>query len=97
MLDRLAWFPVPLLAAVVFVIAATQVNLVLASLGVLGRLLLVFVGYLVAAALAACALSAVFALPSSQGRVLAFSMGTRTHSLSFHLLLRCRPHMSWRQ
>ena len=76
-LERLAWLPVPLLAVVVLIIAATQVNLVTASLAVLGQLLLIFVCYLVVAGLIARALASVFALPPSQGRVLAFSLGTR--------------------
>lgn len=86
-LEALAWFPVPLLALVVLVIAATQVNVVSASLDVLGQLLLVFVGYLVLAGLMARVLAAVFALPPSQGRVLAFSLGTRNSFVVLPLAL----------
>ncbi len=75
--ERLAWLPVPLLAVVVFIIAATQVNLVAASLSALGHLLLIYVGYLAVAGLLARLLAGVFSLPPSQGRVLAFSLGTR--------------------
>jgi len=90
-LERLAWFPVPLLALVVLVIAATQVNLVTASLGVLGQLLLIFVGYLLVAALVARALAGLFLLPPSQGRVLAFSMGTRNSFVVLPLALALPP------
>lgn len=90
-LETLAWFPVPLLALVVLVIAATQVNLVTASLGVLGQLLLIFVVYLVVAAVVARVLAGVFALPPSQGRVLAFSLGTRNSFVVLPLALALPP------
>ena len=86
-LERLARFPVPLLAVVVLIIAATQVNLVTASLAVLGQLLLIFVGYLVVAGLMARILASVFTLPPSQGRVLAFSLGTRNSFVVLPLAL----------
>lgn len=86
-LERLAWLPVPLLAVVVFIIAATQVNLVTASFAVLGQLLLIFVGYLVVAGLMARTLATVFTLPPSQGRVLAFSLGTRNSFVVLPLAL----------
>ena len=86
-LERLAWLPVPLLAVVVLIIAATQVNLVTASSAVLGHLLLIFVGYLFVAGLMARALASVFTLPPSQGRVLAFSLGTRNSFVVLPLAL----------
>jgi ACR3 family arsenite efflux pump ArsB len=89
--DRLAWFPVPLLAIVVFVIAATQVNLVTASLAFLGQLLLIFVGFLVFAGLAARILATLFKLPPSQGRVLAFSLGSRNSFVVLPLALALPP------
>lgn len=91
LLDNLAWLPVPLLGLVVFIIAATQVNLVTASLGILGRLLLVFVGFLVVAGLLARVLAHFFELPTSQGRVLAFSLGTRNSFVVLPLALAL-PH-----
>jgi ACR3 family arsenite efflux pump ArsB len=87
LLARLAWFPVPLLAVVVFIIAATQVNLVTASLDILGRLLVIFVGFLLVAGPLARLLSALFGLPGRQGRVLAFSMGTRNSFVVLPLAL----------
>jgi arsenite transporter len=76
-INRLGWLPVPLLAIVVFSIAATQVNLVMQSIDLLGRLLVVYSIFLVVAALMARILSQAFGLPLTQGRVLAFSFGTR--------------------
>ena len=85
--QRLSWLPVPLLAAVVFIIAATKVNLLFEFLHVFWLLLVVYVGYLVVAALAARVLSGLFKLPISQGRVLAFSMGTRNSFVVLPLAL----------
>lgn len=73
----LAWFPVPLLTLVVFIIAASQVHTVLEGAGVLLPLLLIFGSFLVIAPLLARALARAFRLPVTQGRVLAFSLGSR--------------------
>ncbi|WP_018141565.1 arsenic resistance protein [Thioalkalivibrio sp. ALJ7] len=73
----LAWFPVPLLALVVFIIAASQVHTVLDGAGVLLPLLMIFGGFLVLAPLFAWMLARAFRLPVAQGRVLAFSFGSR--------------------
>jgi len=75
--DALAWAPVPLLAVVVFLIAGAQVNAVWQGLQVLPLVVPVFVVFLVAAALLAKALACALALPTTQGRTLAFSLGTR--------------------
>ncbi len=91
LLDRLAWLPVPLLGLVVFIIATTQVKLVAASLGILGQLLLVFVGFLVVAGLLARALAHLFGLAPTQGRVLAFSFGTRNSFVVLPLALALPP------
>ncbi|MCE8016546.1 arsenic resistance protein [Halomonas sp. MCCC 1A17488] len=86
-IERLGWLPVPLLGLVVFSIAATQVGTVADSLPLLGGLLLAFVGFLVAAALLARVLTSVFRLPTAQGRVLAFSLGTRNSFVVLPLAL----------
>jgi ACR3 family arsenite efflux pump ArsB len=75
--ERLAWWPVPLLALVVGMIAAVQVSVVLASLPVLAHVFWLYVGFLFGAALLAKALSQIFKLPVTVGRTLAFSLGTR--------------------
>lgn len=75
--ERLGWGPVPLLALVVFMIAAAHVGAVRDSLGVLPIVVAAAVAFLVMALLLAKVLSLVFRLPVAQGRTLAFSFGTR--------------------
>lgn len=75
--QRLAWWPVPLLALVVGMIAAAHVSVVLASLPILAHVFWLYVGFLFSAALLAKALSRMFRLPVEVGRTLAFSLGTR--------------------
>lgn len=87
LLARLAWLPVPLLAAVVFLIAATQVGLVLGSAPLLGRLLAIFAAFLLIAAALARLLATLFLLPTAQGRALAFSFGTRNSFVVLPLAL----------
>lgn len=86
-IERLGWLPVPLLALVVFVIAVTQVGVVSGSLPVLSKLLFAFTVFLIAAALLASLLARVFELPTAQGRVLAFSLGTRNSFVVLPLAL----------
>ena len=90
-IEQLAWFPVPLLAVVVLIIAATQVHVVMGSIGILGHLLLVFVAFLLIAGLLARLLARQFGLPPSQGRVLAFSLGTRNSFVVLPLALALPP------
>lgn len=75
--ERLGWWPVPLLAIVVFLIAGAQVGTVLDAGSVLLTVLPVFVGFLLVAALLALGLTRWLKLPTDQGRTLAFSLGTR--------------------
>lgn len=75
--DRLAWWPVPLLAMVLFLVAGAQVGSVLDGGVVLLAVLPVFVGFLLVAALLARALGGWLRLPLDAGRTLAFSLGTR--------------------
>lgn len=75
--QRLAWWPVPLLAGVVFLIAGAQVGAVIEAMGLLPILVPVFVAFLVSAALIAKVLALTMRLPADQGRTLAFSLGTR--------------------
>ncbi|MCE8021606.1 arsenic resistance protein [Halomonas sp. MCCC 1A11036] len=86
-IERLGWLPVPLLALVVFSIAATQVGVVADSLPLLSGLLLAFTAFLIAAALLARLLARAFGLPTAQGRVLAFSLGTRNSFVVLPLAL----------
>lgn len=75
--DRLAWWPIPLLALVVFLIAAAQVGAVHGALRLLPLIVPLFVVFLLLAALIAKRLAKLMALPLDQGRTLAFSLGTR--------------------
>ncbi|MFN7171267.1 MAG: arsenic resistance protein [Fimbriimonadaceae bacterium] len=74
---RLAWWPVPLLALVVFLIAGAQVGAVQGALHLFPIAIPLFVAFLVIAALIAKGLAKLMALPIDQGRTLAFSLGTR--------------------
>ncbi|WP_302141370.1 arsenic resistance protein [Halomonas alkalicola] len=73
----LGFLPVPLLASVVFLIAASQVSLVAGLTGVLAQVLLIFVAYLALAALLGWLLGHGFGLPPASARTLTFSFGTR--------------------
>ncbi|MFN4236624.1 MAG: arsenic resistance protein [Vogesella sp.] len=75
--EHLAWWPVPLLATVVFLIAAAQVGTVRQALGLLPVIVPLFVVFLVLAAMLAKILAWWLKLPVNQGRTLAFSLGTR--------------------
>jgi arsenite transporter len=75
--DRLAWLPVPLLALVVFLIAGTQVNVVIGALAFMPVVVPIFVIFLLLAALIAWILARWLRLSIDQGRTLAFSLGTR--------------------
>ena len=72
----LGWLPIPLLALVVFLIAGSQVSLVIDNGSLLWSALLVFVLYLVAAAIIGKVLSGLFRLTPTVGRTLVFSLGT---------------------
>ncbi len=75
--ERLAWWPVPLLAVVVLLIAGAQVGAVGHALGLLPVVVPVYVAFLVFAALIAKAIAVTVKLPQRQGRTLAYSLGTR--------------------
>ncbi|WP_440995542.1 arsenic resistance protein [Arhodomonas sp. SL1] len=79
----LARLPVPLLALVVFAVAASQVPLVAGLMGVLPKVLLAFVAFLLFSALLGPLLARVFRLELRAARTLTFSLGTRN---SFVLL-----------
>lgn len=69
--------PVPLLALVVFMIAASQVNTVFGLSQVLVQVVFIFIGFLLFAALLGKGLGKLFKLPTASARTLAFSFGTR--------------------
>lgn len=84
---KLAWCPVPLLALVVFMIAAAQVGTVTAAGPALLSVLPVFIAFLLCAALLARGLTYWLRLPMEAGRTLAFTMGTRNSFVVLPLAL----------
>lgn len=80
-ISRLGWFPVPLLAVVLFLVAAGHVGEVLGSAQLLPTVAGIALAYLAGALILAKLLSLVARLPVSQGRTLAFSLGTRNSFL----------------
>ena len=84
---RLAWYPVPLLALVVFLISASQVQTVTASSPVLPQVAGVFVGFLVLALIAGLAMTRLLGLPARSGRALVYSLGTRNSFVVLPLAL----------
>lgn len=75
--EQLAWFPVPLLSLVVFLIAGSQVEAVTGSLPVLGQVLLAFLLFLAGAAAIGILVARLLSLPVPQARTLVFSVATR--------------------
>ena len=84
---RLAWWPVPLLAVVVLMIAGAQVNTVLSAGPALLAVLPVFVAFLLVTSLLARLVARVMRLPLEEGRTLAFTMGTRNSFVVLPLAL----------
>jgi ACR3 family arsenite efflux pump ArsB len=91
---RLGWFPVPLLALVVFLIAASQVAAVRDALPVLAQVAGVFVAYLIAAALLGAVLGRMTGLSAAGQRTLIFSLGTRNSIVVLPLALALGPEWS---
>ncbi|MCA8881957.1 MAG: arsenic resistance protein [Rhodobacteraceae bacterium] len=94
LIERFAWFPVPLLALVVFLISASQVQTVTAALPVLPQVAVVFVGFLVLALIAGLSITRALDLPARSGRALVFSLGTRNSFVMLPLALALPPE--WR-
>lgn len=75
--EKLGWFPVPLLALVLFLIAASQVEAVLDSFPLLGDIFVACIVFLVGAAACGLAIGKAFRLPVAQARTLVFTLATR--------------------
>ncbi|HDZ48593.1 hypothetical protein LCGC14_0037420 [marine sediment metagenome] len=73
----LGLMPVPLLALVVFMIAASQVNSIVGLSHVLAQVVFIFIGFLIFAAMLGKGLGKIFKLPAASARTLVFSFGTR--------------------
>lgn len=81
------WLPVPFVAIVVFLIAASQVSLVVEAGRMRWTVLADFVLYLLAAAAVGKLLSRPFGLTAPAGRTLVFSLGTRNSFVMLPLAL----------
>lgn len=88
---RLAWWPVPLLGGVVFLIAAAQASAVRDALWLMPAVVPLFLVFLLFAALAAKVLARAFALTADRGRTLAFSFGTRNSFVVLPFALTLPP------
>ena len=86
-ISRLGWLPVPLLAAVIFMIAASQSHVLAGAGFLLAYPAICFLIFLPAAAILASALARVVSLPVRQGRTLAFSLGSRNSFVVLPLAL----------
>jgi len=84
---RLGWLPVPLLAVVVFLIAASQVQVVVQWLPAMGVVTAVFAIYLIIVALAGRWLARRAGLGIPASRTLVFSLGTRNSFVVLPLAL----------
>lgn len=87
LVNALGLMPVPLLALVVFLIAGSQISLVLENVAYLWSVLLVFTLYLIAAAFIGKWLSVRFNFSAPVGRTLTFSLGTRNSFVMLPLAL----------
>ncbi|MFP3907309.1 MAG: arsenic resistance protein, partial [Acidimicrobiales bacterium] len=76
-LTRVGTLAVPLVAVVVFLVAASQVNVVTDSLGLLPRLGGVYIAFAVAALMIGVGGARLAGLSAGPARTLAFSVGTR--------------------
>ncbi|PAU86964.1 bile acid:sodium symporter [Pseudomonas sp. WN033] len=85
--EHLAWWPVPLLALVIALIAASQAETLINALPLLPSVVPVYLAYLVLALILAAGLARLWRLPIAQQRTLAFSFGTRNSFVVLPLAL----------
>ena len=90
----LGLLPVPLLTLVVFSIAVSQVNTLAGMADVLAQVLLVFVAFLVFAALLGKLLARWFGLPVRSARTLVFSFGTRNSFVMLAIALALPDYLA---
>lgn len=77
LIERIGWFPVPLLALVLFLIAASQVEAVVDSLPVMGSIFIACVAFMIGATICGLVIGRLFKLPIPQARTLVFTLTTR--------------------
>lgn len=88
---RLVWWPVPLLAVVVFLIAGVQAHAAWDAFGSLAGVVPVFVVFLLLSGAITKVLARLMRLPRDQGRTLAFSLGTRNSFVVLPFALALPP------
>ncbi|MEX2657027.1 MAG: hypothetical protein WD272_05895, partial [Balneolales bacterium] len=86
-ISRIGWLPVPLLAIVIFMISASQSQVLFEATFYLLYPAICFVAFLFITPLMAKILSTLVNLPVRQGRVLAFSLGSRNSFVVLPLAL----------
>lgn len=86
-LNNMGWLPIPLLVIVVFIIFSSQFQTISDSKNIFDTLAIVFIIFLVVTVLFAKLLASMFKLPVGQGRVLAFSFGTRNSFVVLPIVL----------
>jgi ACR3 family arsenite efflux pump ArsB len=91
LIARLAWAPVPLLAVVVFLIAASQVGAVAEALPLLAEVTAAFMLFLAMTLALGVGLARAADLPARAGRTLTFSLGTRNSFVVLPLALALPP------
>lgn len=77
LVERLGWFPVPLLALVLFLISASQVEAVRGSFSSMGGVFIACTAFLVGAVVCGLGIGRAVKLPVPQARTLLFSLATR--------------------
>lgn len=87
LIEKVGWLPVPLLAIVVFLVAAAHVQTVVGALPILSLVPGIFAAFLVAAILVGMLLTRMFKLPATSGHALIFSLGTRNSFVVLPLAL----------
>ncbi len=87
LVGKIGWLPVPLLALVLFFIAASQVEAVRNSLPVMGGIFLACAAFLVGATVCGLVIGRAFKLPTPQARTLVFTLTTRNSFVVLPLAL----------
>ena len=72
-----AWFPVPLMALVLFLIVATQIPLITENLEKISAIIPLYIAFLLLAFIAALLIGKLMSFPSEETRTLIYSTGTR--------------------
>ncbi|MBP2078388.1 arsenic resistance protein [Oceanobacillus polygoni] len=86
-LAQTAWLPVPFMALVLFVVAASQINKIYNDLHIVVRVIPIYVLFLIITPIISRLLASMFKLDLGAGRALIFSMGTRNSLVVLPLAL----------